>query len=71
MCYHVYVIMLSIERHCVLVAGFCLSLYSMQVLNRDVNDAINLLNGQLVIAVVKYSRESYHCVTGSVWVQIE
>ena len=45
MCYHVHVIMhvkdlyLSAIRvgHCVLFAGFCMSLYSLQVLNRDIN----------------------------------
>ena len=45
MCYHLYVIMIvkdsqfSVVRvgHCVLLAGFCLSLYDLHVLNRDVN----------------------------------
>ena len=45
MCYHVCVIMhvkdpcLSVVRvgHCVPLAGFCLSLYSLHVLNMDVN----------------------------------
>ena len=45
MCHYVYVMMhvkdpqLSVVRvgHCVPLAGFCLSLYSLHVLNRDVN----------------------------------
>ena len=39
MCYHVYVIILYVVRtgHCPLLAGFSLSIYSLHVLNSDVD----------------------------------